>query len=492
MPDHKPLARARRKPETSDSELVSIRMSEYKLKNYKSGIINKGLQVYEEIPLDVLGSTTSDNDILPTIKIDAVSTPETNRKHSIPGTPEVLRQTCCKAGYLSPESVDSGFESARLSSHNGSIRSGSTLDDILRRDSSSTSLCSFDTTDAGRAFHERFLDPADDNISIASFYSVSSAVRLDDRKSDDLHDVFLHNRFGRRGNDIAEIRNATSVAHVYAGTVLVTDMLNSRILLFTRQGYHKMSLPLGNHAEPWAAVVNPHGTLAVTIARESCVKVISGTGDILKRFGDGILKRPSGLAVDRKGRYIVSDVESNQVFVLDRLGKVLRVLGNDEAGPKTSTQSDNADISADVDRVIFDQPRYVCVSRKGEIIVSDSGNHCIKMFDSSGKFIRKFGEYGRKDGQLKFPYGVCSDKENNIIVADHYNNRVCMFGEDGTFIQHLVTAEKGLCRPQGISMKFGHDPRLYVTHGDLRAHEVLCYKVIDPTYSCTVEVKSFV
>lgn len=417
-----------------------------------------------------------------------MSTPETNRKTSIPGTPEVLRQTCFKPAHLSPESVDSGFESARLCSHNGSIRSGSTFDDILRRGSSATSLCSFDTTDAGRAFHERFLDPADDNLSIASFYSVSSAVRLDEKRPDDFHDVFLHNRFGRKGKDLSELRNATSVMHVYAGLVLVTDMLNSRIVLFTRHGYHKVSIPLGNHVEPWAAVVNPHGTLAVTVARESCVKVISGTGDILKRFGDGVLKRPSGLAVDRKGRYVVSDVENNKVFVLDRSGKLLHVLGSDEAEPEAVEQSDNLM----VDRVKFDQPRYVCVSRKGEIVVSDSGNHCIKMFDSSGKFIRQFGEYGRRDGQLKFPYGVCCDKENNIIVADHYNNRVCMFASDGKFLQHLVTAEKGLCRPQGVSMKLGHDPRLYVTHGDLRAHEVLCYKVIDPTYSCTVDVKSFV
>ena len=82
---------------------------------------------------------------------------------------------------------------------------------------------------------------------------------------------------------------------------------------------------------------------------------------------------------------------------------------------------------------------FLTVDSKDRIVIADSGNHCIKMFDSTGKFVCKFGEKGSEDGQLSWPKGVSLDSHGNIIVADSNNNRISCFSPDGVFIRHLIS-----------------------------------------------------
>lgn len=59
-----------------------------------------------------------------------------------------------------------------------------------------------------------------------------------------------------------------------------------------------------------------------------------------------------------------------------------------------------------------------------QVIVGDSGNHRVQVFDKYGRFLYKFGTEGSIDGQFKYPRGVATDQHGNIIVGDSGNNRV--------------------------------------------------------------------
>ena len=63
----------------------------------------------------------------------------------------------------------------------------------------------------------------------------------------------------------------------------------------------------------------------------------------------------------------------------------------------------------------LDQPTG-CIYHENKFIVSDIGNHCLKVFDKSGKFLYKIGEKGEADGQFLFPWGLCVEK-----YGDHQN-----------------------------------------------------------------------
>jgi len=59
-----------------------------------------------------------------------------------------------------------------------------------------------------------------------------------------------------------------------------------------------------------------------------------------------------------------------------------------------------------------------------QVIVSDSGNHRVQVFDKYGRFLFKFGREGSADGLFKYPRGVAVDRHGNIVIGDSGNNRV--------------------------------------------------------------------
>src|SRR5712671_6894973 len=69
-------------------------------------------------------------------------------------------------------------------------------------------------------------------------------------------------------------------------------------------------------------------------------------------------------------------------------------------------------------------PFGVAVDNNDHVYASDEWENTISVFDSSGKFLRKFGKPGSGDGELLRPAGLAIDKDGNIFVADWKNHRV--------------------------------------------------------------------
>ena len=80
---------------------------------------------------------------------------------------------------------------------------------------------------------------------------------------------------------------------------------------------------------------------------------------------------------------------------------------------------------------MFEHPLGVAVSERDEIVVADSNNHRVQVFDSNGTFLRSFGRKGKNAGEFNFPVGLAIDKDSNIFVADSYNHRVQIFSWEG-------------------------------------------------------------
>jgi streptogramin lyase len=85
----------------------------------------------------------------------------------------------------------------------------------------------------------------------------------------------------------------------------------------------------------------------------------------------------------------------------------------------------------------LDDPVSIAIDKTGGIYVSDSGNHSILKFDPNGKFLSKFGSYGRGAGQIISPTGVAVDSIGNIFVVDQGNGRVEKFDPSGKFLMQF-------------------------------------------------------
>ena len=273
--------------------------------------------------------------------------------------------------------------------------------------------------------------------------------------------------FGKKGKNIGEFEDAKNITYFSRDQVIIADFVNSRLQICNESSRTITVFAPEEINLPWATAVTQENKIAVTLSKYRCVKVINMFGEVTNTFGKDYFVRPTGLAVDRDGNFVVCDSLTDKVSMFDNDGNFIRFIGN----PSNKEEC-------------FSNPSYVCVSDTGDIIVSDTGHHKLKIFSSKGKYIRSVGSFGKGHNQFKSPYGVTTNKCGDIFVADHYNSRISMFTRDGVFVRHIVTSEHGLVHPQGLTIS--EDLHLYITHGHLKASEILKFKLTnDAEYKST-------
>lgn len=79
----------------------------------------------------------------------------------------------------------------------------------------------------------------------------------------------------------------------------------------------------------------------------------------------------------------------------------------------------------------FDRPSDIIRLADGSLLVSESSGDRLSLLDSSGHFIRCFGEKGRGAGQMMNPLYMAQDSRGNIFVSDYGNMRADVFDSDG-------------------------------------------------------------
>lgn len=73
---------------------------------------------------------------------------------------------------------------------------------------------------------------------------------------------------------------------------------------------------------------------------------------------------------------------------------------------------------------LFTWPRGVAVGPDNSIVVADSSNHRVQVFDANGKFLKEFGQYGNGEGEFDCLAGVAVNRIGQYIIADRYNHRI--------------------------------------------------------------------
>ncbi len=65
------------------------------------------------------------------------------------------------------------------------------------------------------------------------------------------------------------------------------------------------------------------------------------------------------------------------------------------------------------------------------ILVADSGNHRLQVFDEKGTFIAAYGSFGNGPGQFSNPQGLAVNANGQVVVVDSGNNRLQILDFDG-------------------------------------------------------------
>ena len=133
-------------------------------------------------------------------------------------------------------------------------------------------------------------------------------------------------------------------------------------------------------------------------------------------FQEAVRQAPAGIAVNSKGVIAVADINGHCILVFDETGKFVRKLGGQ--GDKDGQ---------------FKSPTEVAFLNGDEILVADECNHRIQQLNvQTGNFVKSFGKEGSGDGEFEYPTGVCITSDGCfIVVADCGNNRIQVLTMDG-------------------------------------------------------------
>ena len=132
--------------------------------------------------------------------------------------------------------------------------------------------------------------------------------------------------------------------------------------------------------------------------------------------GDGEFNRPVNICINDEGNIAVVDSSNRRVQVFTTDGKPVPKFGESSPGKFTAPTA--------------------CIYHKQKLILSDGLGGCLKVLDSTGKFLYEIGEKGKGDGQLSFPWDLCVEKRgdhSNLLVCDKWNGRIQQFTMEGRF-----------------------------------------------------------
>ena len=245
-----------------------------------------------------------------------------------------------------------------------------------------------------------------------------------------------------------------------AGRIVVLGMDGSHVRSF---GGSALSSAAG------VAVDGGTGNIVVADPDDGTVKVFSAAGRLLRTLDPGAdrLRAPTGVAVDRYGQIAVSSAGESKVLALidgmsgavrDRVELGRPGAGGGEAGRglagvavapggeilavdrddllvhvvSTSLVSTIELASSGVDDTSFRAPAGVAVDpADGRVLVVDSGNHRVQVFDASVRHRLTFGSMGSGMLHMDSPMGAAFGPNGTIVVADTGNDRVMVYDRLG-------------------------------------------------------------
>jgi len=229
------------------------------------------------------------------------------------------------------------------------------------------------------------------------------------------------------------------------GKLYVTDTAKNDVFIFDAKAktattvstvgdYHRFSKPVG-------VASDKSGRLFVSDSANDNVMVfdkdMKSSGVLLP---DTPFKQPVGIAVDseRKRIYVVDTHEHHvRVFDLETL-KQISVIGGRGRGDGT-----------------FNYPSNVALDSKGNLYVVDTQNGRVQKFDTEGRFILRYGEFGDLPGMFSRPRGIAIDSEDHVYVVDGAFNVVQIFDSEGQVLMSFGSYGSGrgnMILPAGIAI----------------------------------------
>jgi DNA-binding beta-propeller fold protein YncE len=159
---------------------------------------------------------------------------------------------------------------------------------------------------------------------------------------------------------------------------------------------------------------------------------------------------PQCVAVDSKDNIYITDSKAGKVFVFESSGKYRGAFGSLKDGEG-----------------FFKRPTGIAIDPDTQnVYVTDTLRDRVYVLDSRGKVLRNFGHHGGAEGEFNFPTEV-HVKNGIVAVVDAMNFRIQLFDRNGNF-QTIIGKSGdpggGIYRPKAIAID--SEDHIYQVEGE--------------------------
>lgn len=208
---------------------------------------------------------------------------------------------------------------------------------------------------------------------------------------------------------------------------------------------------------PLGMTIGPDGNLYAAEENNNRISVFSPQGDYLTSYGsagsgfDGLqLNRPNSISFDPQGNPIVVDSWNHRVLRLSPDFQQVTASWGQLGMFGLEAQAQPTDS--------FWGPRDVKVDAQGRILVADTGNKRVRVYeivDNNAVWSYDLGTGGSEAGQLDEPSGIAiHPTDGRVFVAEAWNRRISVFASTGEFLTSF--------KVPGWYQQIGNEPYLAV------------------------------
>ncbi|OEU57522.1 MAG: hypothetical protein BAW33_04500 [Desulfobacterales bacterium C00003104] len=173
------------------------------------------------------------------------------------------------------------------------------------------------------------------------------------------------------------------------------------------QGFVPQNIAINNHDSlyitgtdyPNVVVLNKDGTLSHILSTADTVRDKS------------VNARITDVEIDDRGRIYLLSEDMGRIYVYDAQEKFLLKFGQKGGGAGKLSRPRGLSVDSDKKRVY-------CV---------DYMRHSVSAYSLEGQYLFEFGGLGWSKGWMQFPSGICVNREGYLLVADTFNHRIQVF-----------------------------------------------------------------
>jgi len=220
---------------------------------------------------------------------------------------------------------------------------------------------------------------------------------------------------GRFGWGPEDLNGPTDVCARSTLRIYVADAGNRRLQILDHGLNFVSSLGEGGAAVFLSVAGTAGGVVYVVDGEEDRVLGLDMDGVVERTFGgfgggDEQLRRPTDLAIGRRGEVYVCDSGNHRVVRFDAFGTFRNAFGEQD----------------------LLQPEGLDVSEEGAIFVADTGHDRVLVFHRSGRMVAQLGAPGKGPGAFNRPKDVAV-WQDVLYVLDSGNGRVQRFRIDRVY-----------------------------------------------------------